>query len=621
MSFLNYIRESFSRVLVEDSEFVFDTTKTTRKRVVCFVYIDVFTGEKFRYWENKLGSSPRHFDYDEVLLINYNATAEVGSHLKQLHGKPRNVWDALIENYRLYKNVRYGKGANTLLATAEFYGIEDRISEKEKDDNVKLIVENETYTLEQQKQILDYCESDTELLRKIFIKQVEDIQDKNKLKTESDFKKELWQILNRGTALSCVSQVERNGIPIDNPLLNKFRTYWPHVKNKLIRRYNKDLGVFTDDLVFNHAKFNELIIKNGLADRWIRMKNGNFTTNKNYLRKFLRIPFIKKLMEIRTFQNMTKLVNYKIGDDGRARTSLNFFNAITGRATPSSSYYPFGGPKWVRNFIKPSWGNYLVYIDYVSQEPAIMGYLSGDQELIKVYQSGEDIYIAMAKQFQMVPELATKSSHKSERKVFKTLYLAGSYGAGPGYVSDEIKCSVSRAKELLIKFKRKYKTYFRWIDGILEGALDRGKIETIFGWQRYITDLYQYKNGKRVDVRRSLLNWPIQSHGAEILRRALIDLCDEHFEVCATVHDAVLIQIPTCDLKSRLEEAKQIMVNASRFVVGGPIRVDHEIIKGNFEQEPEDQIIFNEIMKEIDIYKGTPELGLEVPPNRAYLSV
>ena len=32
------------------------------------------------------------------------------------------------------------------------------------------------------------------------------------------------------------------------------------------------------------------------------------------------------------------------------------------------------------------------------------------------------------------------------------------------------------------------------------------------------------------DIRRSLLNWPIQSHGAEILRKALIDLTDENFE-------------------------------------------------------------------------------------------
>ena len=81
------------------------------------------------------------------------------------------------------------------------------------------------------------------------------------------------------------------------------------------------------------------------------------------------------------------------------------------------------------------------------------------------------------------------------------------------------------------------------------------------------------------------MNWPIQSHGAEILRKALIDLTDENFEVCALVHDAVLIQIPIQNLKQDLKEAKQIMVNASIDVVGGPIRVDHEVIKTNYVQE------------------------------------
>ena len=117
-----------------------------------------------------------------------------------------------------------------------------------------------------------------------------------------------------------------------------------------------------------------------------------------------------------------------------------------------------------------------------------------------------------------------------------------------------------------------------------------------------IKNLWQVKDGKRIDIRRSLMNWPIQSHGAEILRKALIDLTDENFEVCALVHDAVLLQIPIPEFKQRLEEAKQIMINASIDVVGGPIRVDHEVIKSNYVQEGKDQKLFEEIIKEINTY-------------------
>ena len=58
-----------------------------------------------------------------------------------------------------------------------------------------------------------------------------------------------------------------------------------------------------------------------------------------------------------------------------------------------------------------------------------LGYLSGDKNLINAYQSGY-IYIHTAKLFGMVPEFATKETHPEERKIFKVLYLANSYGQG-----------------------------------------------------------------------------------------------------------------------------------------------------------------------------------------------
>ena len=80
---------------------------------------------------------------------------------------------------------------------------------------------------------------------------------------------------------------------------------------------------------------------------------------------------------------MTKLTSYLPGHDGRVRASTNMFGTVTGRASPSSAKHPFSASKWARNFIKPQIGSWLVYIDYSSQEPAIMGYLSGDKNKIR----------------------------------------------------------------------------------------------------------------------------------------------------------------------------------------------------------------------------------------------
>ena len=613
MKFLNFIRNSFERVLVEDTEFHFDLTNTIPQKVLCFCYIDVFTGEKFRFWEYDKKLSHPHFDFNKVLLISYNATAEIGSHLNQLHGRPNNIWDAYIETARLYKPMRSGKGALTLLTTAEKYGIQDKMSVEEKDRNLDLILRrNEyaglpfVYSDKEQKQILDYCEADTELLRQVFIKQVFDIEKKCNLKTEQDFMDEIQRIMYRGYSIGCVAQVERNGIPIDLKLVNKFNEYWPHVKDNLIKEVNEEIQVFNEDLTFSHKKFDDLIIRNGLDLKWPRMKSGHFTTNKKIIKQHLDNEDISKLNEIRTLQNMTKLTAYTPGQDGRTRTNMNMFGTVTGRASPSSSKFVFSASKWARNFIKPAYGTWLVYMDYTSQEPAVMGYLSGDKNLIEAYQSG-DIYIHTAKLFGFWDESATDNQKNEIRDQFKVLYLANSYGQGPGSVAESLKCTLHEAKYLQKKYRETYSTYFKWVAGVIEHGLQRGYLSTVLGWQRHIKDLFQIKDGKKVDIRRSLLNWPIQSHGAEILRTALMDLTDNHIKVCATIHDAVLLEIPIPEFDEQIELAEKIMIDASIKVVGGPIRVDKEIIKGNFIQlkkgKPnKDQKLFDKIMDEIETY-------------------
>ena len=618
MKFLNYIENQFEKVLAVDTEFLFDTTKTIPEKVICFVYSDIFTGEVTRKWVYDEKDYTPHFDYDNVLLVSYNATAEFGCYLKNLHGRPKNMWDAYAETSRLYKPMRMGKGALTLLTTAENYGIEDKLTVVEKERNLDLILRRNEfshlpfkYTVKEQKEILDYCQSDAEILRQLFIKQVLDIETKLNLKTEEEFETELWQILNRGYAIGCVSLVERNGIPVDTKLISRFNEAWPKVKDNLIRKINEEIDVFTDDLVFNHKKFDNLIIRNNLHGKWQRMKSGHFTTNKKVIKNNLDCEDIKKFNEIRTFQNMTKLTSYAPGYDGRVRTSINMFGTVTGRASPSSARYPFSASKWARNFIKPSYGSWLVYIDYSSQEPAIQGYLSKDENKIKAYQSGDN-YIYTGKLFGMLPENATRQSHPEERTMFKVIDLANTYGQGPYAVAESLKCSVSHAKFLMKKYKEIFKVYFQWLDGFIEAGLHKKYLTTVYGWQRHIKNLFQTKDGKRTDIRRSLMNWPIQSHGAEILRKALVDLTDENFEVCALVHDAVLIQIPIPEFNQRLEEAKQIMVDASVDVVGGPIRVDHEVIKTNYIQDGKDQKLFDEIMYEINTYNRS---GSKVHPN------
>jgi len=602
--FLKFVKDSFDRVLVVDSEYRYsDDSMTIQEQIVCFVYKDVFTGDKFNFWEADKESSPRHFDWRNVLLIPFVAVAEGHSWLSLLHGKPNNIWDTYVENARLYKTMRSGKGALNLLSTAHGYGINETMTKEQKDEERNIVIDNKTYTPGQRKRILKYCLADVETTEKVFLKQLEDIEKKNNLKTEKDYKRELTQIMFRGASQLNVAQVERNGIPFDNKLVDEFNRYWPRVKLHLIERYNKLINVFDEHGTEKNNLFQEMVKRNDLFDKWPRtFKTGELVKDKKVIAKFSTNKEIKIYQKIKYLLNLTELSMFKPGRDGRMRTSFHMFGTETGRCTPSTNTFVFGGPSWVRNFIKPSWGNWCVYLDYSQQEVAIQGYLSGDKKLMEVYKNG-DVYINTAKILGLVPDYATKDSHPNERDICKTLFLAQGYGAGPGYVSKKISCSMLKARYYLRLFKRIYRTYDIWINNQIKLSAMSGRMTTVYGWQRYLTGKAKIgKDGKLKSIKNSLLNWPIQSHGSEVLRMALIELNKNYFEVNAMVHDAFLISIPTNEFKERLEVAKKIMVQSAERVVG-PIRVGAKIIKGNFTQDPEQQKDFDEIFNEIRNYK------------------
>ena len=77
MKFLNYIEKHFERVLVEDTEFILDSTGTIPKRVLAHVYIDVFTGEPFRYWLDNKKSFQKPFDFLALFLLPFLGVFQV----------------------------------------------------------------------------------------------------------------------------------------------------------------------------------------------------------------------------------------------------------------------------------------------------------------------------------------------------------------------------------------------------------------------------------------------------------------------------------------------------------------------------------------------------------------
>ena len=609
MSFLNFIRDSFDRVLAVDSEFCFaDHTKTIQSRVVCFVYKDIFTNDVFKYWTHDKKFNEPPFDWNRVLLVPFNAVAEGHSWLHLLQGMPRNIYDTYVENARLYKTFRSGKGALDLRTTAQHYGIPEVMTKEHKDEMRDMVIENASYTAEQREKILDYCLEDVELTQKIFIKQVEDIEKKNNLKTIEDYKTEISQIMFRGASQLHIAKIERAGIDINYSKVLDFKKYWPEVEDTIIKRLDKDIRVHDEDGTERYDYFVELVKRIKLFGKWERtFKTNKLRTDKKYIdkmiKKFPEILDLQIYKQIKSLKAYTKLTVFNPCADGKLRCSWNMFGTETGRCTPSTNANIFGGAKWQRSLIRPGLGYVMYYLDYEQQELAIQGYLSGDKKLIEAYNSG-DGYLQSAKWLNLVPEYATKKTHPEEREIVKVLFLAQGYGAGPGYVAGQVRCSILYAQHLLRMFRRLFSTYNDWIKKVLKKVAITGKITTNLGWQRYSNGTFKInKDGQLKSIRNTLLNFPAQGNGSDILRQAIIKLHEAGYVVNAPVHDALLISVPRGNHKKEVKLAQSIMEQSAEFVIGSKIRVGIEEVDPDFNVSEKDKKIFNLIFDEINKFK------------------
>jgi hypothetical protein len=79
---------------------------------------------------------------------------------------------------------------------------------------------------------------------------------------------------------------------------------------------------------------------------------------------------------------------------------------------------------------------------------------------------------------------------------------------------------------------------------------------------------------------RSLRNFPMQANGAEMLRLACCLATERGIEVCAPVHDAVLICAPLDRLDADVERMQKAMREASRIVLDGfELGTDAKIVR------------------------------------------
>jgi hypothetical protein len=368
--------------------------------------------------------------------------------------------------------------------------------------------------------------------------------------------------------MRAAARIEHRGIPIDPNALATLKENWTAIQDELVRRIDLDYGVY-EGRTFKTDRFITYLRDRDIA--WPQLPSGALDLKEDTFRDMSRAhPTLMPLHELRYAMSQLRLSDLAVGHDGRNRTMLSAFRARTSRNQPSNSRFIFGPAVWLRGLIRPSDGHAIAYIDWSQQEFGIAAALSKDERMMAAYRSG-DPYLAFAKQARAVPANATKHSHRTDRERFKACVLAVQYGMGEQSLAARIAQPIAYARELLRLHRETYQRFWRWSDSVLDFAMLHGWIHTVFGWRVHV--------GNQSNA-RSLRNFPMQANGAEMLRLACCFCTENRIDICAPVHDAILIEATTADIDVAVNEAQYWMEEASFQVLGGfRLRSDTKIIR------------------------------------------
>ena len=523
------------------ADFEFTAPPGERPNPVCMVAHELRSGRRFRLWRDQLGRLPPYATGPDVLFVAYYASAELGCYRVLGWPIPERILDLFVE-FRVRTNGLNTTAGNSLLGALTHFGL-DSIGSIEKEDMRALVLRGDLWSEAERETILDYCESDVLALVRLLPAMLPGI--------------DLPRALLRGRYMAAVAAMEHAGVPIDTDMLALFRSHWTSIQDRLIADVDAQYGVY-EGRTFKAERFAAWLAREGIP--WPVLESGRLDLTDDTFRQQARAyPRVSALRELRSALSDLRLNDLAVGRDARNRTLLSPFRSRTGRNQPSNTRYIFGSSVWLRGLIRPPPGHGVAYIDWCQQEFGIAAALSGDETMQQAYSSG-DPYLTFAKQAGAVPPDATKGSHPGEREIFKACVLAVQYGMEEHSLALRIGQAPIVARDVLRAHRQTYKRFWEWSDAAMDQAMLHGAVRTVFGWPVHI--------GGQVNP-RSLRNFPMQANGAEMLRVACCLATEREIEVCAPVHDAVLICAPNERLEEAVRGMRSAMSEASKHVLGG----------------------------------------------------
>jgi DNA polymerase-1 len=318
----------------------------------------------------------------------------------------------------------------------------------------------------------------------------------------------------------------------------------------------------------------------------VKTPSGQPSTNEEALEAIAELHELPRvILEYRGLAKLRSTYTDKLPemvnpDTGRVHTSYHQAGAATGRLAsndPNLQNIPIrtDDGRRIRNaFVAPQ-GRKIVSCDYSQIELRIMAHLSGDEGLLRAFDSGADIHRATAAEVFGKP---LDEVSGNERRAAKAINFGLMYGMSAFGLARNLGIARGEAQDYIALYFSRYPGVRDFMERTRQQARERGYVETVFGRRLYLDNINARNQGLRAGAERAAINAPMQGTAADIIKRAMVDI-DGWLEphrgralMVLQVHDELVFEVDAGFLATLLEEVPRRMAAAARLRV--PLVVD-----------------------------------------------
>jgi DNA polymerase-1 len=355
-------------------------------------------------------------------------------------------------------------------------------------------------------------------------------------------------------AINALSRIKRNGIYIDTPKLNTLISEW---QAKVDESFEKCCEIFHDININSSKQLGEWIENKVDTSKWERTATGKLVTDADAIKAHVKdLPELEPLL---TYKKYNKYLS-TYGDNikkfivgGRLHPSYTLGYTDTGRlSSMQPNIQNFPREQWYRELFipepiffsfMPNFGRTFVCADFSQVEVRVAAILSGEENMLKAYREGKDLYKHTASLLFQKPE---QDITKEERQRAKAVVLGLQFGMGAKTLCKYalnygVNLTEEESDTLVTRYKEAYPKLNLWQIQTTALARETMETKTVCGLKRRLSEDNYYTCS---------LNTPVQGSAAEVILVALTAL-DKYIEdnpilegtkIVATVHDEILVE-------------------------------------------------------------------------------